>query len=85
MTLSLIQRTVAKARHFFSDLTNRDREVGSPTNASDAVDDITLKPNPTHDELIDAGVKESFPASDPLSVNPSETAYEKEQRRKKKS
>jgi hypothetical protein len=33
------------------------------------------------DELIDEGVKETFPASDPVSVaTQSETAYEREKR-----
>lgn len=41
---------------------------GSPTNASDAVDDVQLPPKPTVEEKLDAGVKESFPASDPVSV-----------------
>ena len=55
--------------------------AGSNTNASDAVDDIELGPNATHDEVLDAGVKETFPASDPVSVSaPAETAYEKQRR-----
>ena len=45
-----------------------DTHKGSTTNASDAVDDIHLPPKPTSDDLIDAGVKETFPASDPVSV-----------------
>ena len=58
---------------------------GSTTNASDAVDDIKLPPNPTADEKLDAGVEETFPASDPVSIaKPSETAYERERRLKKK-
>jgi hypothetical protein len=58
---------------------------GSTTNASDAVDDIKVPPNPTTDEKLDEGVKETFPASDPVSIaHPSETAYEREQRLKKK-
>jgi len=62
----------------------RDRPAGSQTNASDAMDDIHVPANPTHDELLDAGVKETFPASDPVSVSqPSETAYEKQQRKKR--
>ena len=57
---------------------------GSTTNASDAVDDIHLPSQPTHDEVLDAGVKETFPASDPVSVSqPSETAYEKQERLKR--
>ena len=54
--------------------------TGSTTNASDAVDDIELHPDASHDEKVDAGVKETFPASDPVSVKPSETAYERQQR-----
>ncbi|HEY6820821.1 MAG TPA: hypothetical protein VI321_02280 [Burkholderiales bacterium] len=62
----------------------RGRPAGSQTNASDAMDDIHVPANPTHDELLDAGVKETFPASDPVSVSqPSETAYEKQQRKKR--
>jgi len=57
---------------------------GSTTNASDAVDDVKLPPNPTTDEKLDEGVQETFPASDPVSIaHPSETAYEREQRLKK--
>ena len=42
---------------------------GSTTNASDAVDDVQLPPKPTVEEKVDAGVKETFPASDPVSVS----------------
>ena len=41
---------------------------GSPTNASEAVDEVVLPPKPTVEEKVDAGVKETFPASDPVSV-----------------
>ena len=59
----------------------RNRASGSTTNASDAVDDIVVGANPDRDELLDAGVKETFPASDPVAVGPnSETAYEKKKR-----
>ncbi len=62
------------------------RATGSTTNASDAMDDIDLPPNATHDEVLDAAVKETFPASDPVSPGKSsETAYEKEQRLKQRS
>ena len=62
----------------------RSRPIGSQTNASDAMDDIHLPSRPTADEALDAGVKETFPASDPVSVSkPSETAYEKQQRMKR--
>ena len=48
---------------------------GSTTNASDAMDDIHLPSQPTNEELVDAGVKETFPASDPVSVSqPSRSA-----------
>jgi hypothetical protein len=41
---------------------------GSPTNASDAVDDIELPPDASPEEVVDAGVQESFPASDPPAI-----------------
>ena len=44
------------------------KPAGSPTNASDAVDDLKLPPQPTADEAQDHGVQETFPASDPVSV-----------------
>lgn len=56
------------------------RGIGSQTNASDAVDDIELASNPTQDQMLDAGVQETFPASDPVAVDKGETAYEKQQR-----
>jgi hypothetical protein len=70
---------MAGAGYFFY---NRYRNRGgSPTNASEAVDDIELGSNPHPDDVLDAGVKETFPASDPVSVTaPSETAYEKKKR-----
>lgn len=61
------------------------RSPGSPTNASDAVDDIEIAPDASHEDRLDAGVQETFPASDPVSVNsPAETAYEKKLRRRRK-
>lgn len=56
----------------------RSHGAGSQTNASDAVDDIELTPNPTQDEMLDAGVQETFPASDPVAVDKVETAYDKQ-------
>jgi hypothetical protein len=44
------------------------RSPGSPTNASDAVDDIELAPDATPDDVLDEGLKETFPASDPIAV-----------------
>jgi hypothetical protein len=61
---------------------NRNRRyTGSTTNASDAMDDIHVPPNASTDQQLDAGVKETFPASDPVSVSAEgETAWEKQQR-----
>ena len=68
---------MAGAGYFFY---NRYRNR-SQTNASDAMDDIELGSNPHPEEVLDAGVKETFPASDPVSVSSSgETAYEKKKR-----
>ena len=62
----------------------RTRSPGSQTNASDAVDDIHIRPNASADEHLDAAVMETFPASDPVSPGKrSETAWEKQQRLKK--
>lgn len=62
------------------------RFVGSTTNASDAMDDIHVRPNASADEHLDAAVMETFPASDAVSSGkPSETAWEKQQRLKKKN
>jgi hypothetical protein len=59
----------------------RNRAGGSTTNASEAVDDIELSSNPRPEEVLDAGVQETFPASDPVAVESiGETAYEKKKR-----
>jgi hypothetical protein len=72
---------VAGAGYYFYNQYRKTRGLGSQTNASDAVDDIELSPDAHPDDMLDAGVKETFPASDPVSVaRPSETAYEKKQR-----
>lgn len=71
---------LAGAGYFFYNR-YRNRDAGSPTNASEAMDDIELGANPSTEEMLDAGVKETFPASDPVSVDArSETAYEKKKR-----
>jgi hypothetical protein len=58
--------------------------TGSTTNASDAVDDIHVRPGASADEHLDAAVMETFPASDPVSPGkPSETAWERQQRLEK--
>jgi hypothetical protein len=69
---------VAGAGYFFYKY--RNRASGSTTNASEAMDDIELGRHPRRDEVLDAGVKGTFPASDPVSVEPAETAYEKKKR-----
>jgi hypothetical protein len=57
---------------------------GSTTNASDAMDDIHVRPGASADEHLDAAVMETFPASDPVSSSkPSETAWERQQRLQK--
>jgi hypothetical protein len=57
--------------------------TGSTTNASDAVDDIELRPDATPEEVVDVGIKQTFPASDPPAVQDAfETAYQREQRLK---
>jgi hypothetical protein len=78
-------RLVLERRHAVTRKKRKPQPAGgSTTNASDAVDDVKLPPNPTTDEKLDEGVQETFPASDPVSIsNPSETAYEREQRRKR--
>lgn len=61
------------------------RASGSTTNASDAVDDIHVRPEADTDEHLDAAVMETFPASDAVSPGkPSETAWEREQREKRR-
>ena len=70
---------VAGAGYFFYKY--RKRASGSTTNASEAMDDIELGAHPRPDEVLDAGVKETFPASDPVAVSAEgETAYEKKKR-----
>jgi hypothetical protein len=47
---------------------SKNGRYGSQTNASDAIDDVQLPSRPSGEELLDAGIKETFPASDPVSV-----------------
>ena len=80
MRLLLVLAAAGAAYYYFS---RRPRHSGSTTNASDAVDDIRLRPNASSDEHLDAAVMETFPASDPVSPGkPSETAWERQQRLK---
>lgn len=81
MPLPLVKLGLAAAAGYY--LYNRYRKsrgIGSQTNASDAVDDIELGANPSSEEMLDAGVQETFPASDPVAVEAGETAYEKKKR-----
>ena len=84
MALPLIGITAAAAAagYYYYRRSRKARATGSTTNASDAVDDIHLRPDASHEEVVDAGVQETFPASDPVSVKPSETAYERDQRKR---
>lgn len=47
---------------------SKDKKPGSPTNASDAIDDVELPPDADEEDVLDAGLQETFPASDPVSV-----------------
>lgn len=83
MRLLLVMAAAGAAYYFY-----RQRQLlarpGSPTNASDAVDDINLRPGAGSEEHLDAAVMETFPASDPVSSGkPSETAWERQQRLQK--
>ncbi len=53
------------------------RHHGPQTNASDAIDDVNLRANPSEEDLVDAGVKQTFPASDPVAVGKGETEHER--------
>jgi hypothetical protein len=85
MALPLLRLAAAAAAgYYFYNRSRKSRMTGkisgSQTNASDAVDDIELNADSSHDDVVDAGVQETFPASDPVSVKPSETAFERQQR-----
>lgn len=59
----------------------RRRGPGSQTNASEAIDDINLRSRPSAEDVVDAGVQHTFPASDPTAVQGAfETAFDREQR-----
>ncbi|MFN2646455.1 MAG: hypothetical protein ABR570_15830 [Burkholderiales bacterium] len=80
----LLLLAAAGAGYYFYRQRQPQRASGSTTNASDAVDDIHVRPNASADEHLDAAVMETFPASDPVSPGkPSETAWEREQREKR--
>jgi len=82
MRLLLALAAAGAAYYFYR---QRRRSPGSQTNASDAIDNIHLRPNASADEHLDAAVMETFPASDPVSSGkPSETAWERQQRLNKR-
>ena len=75
---------VAAAAYYFYRQRQPRPASGSTTNASDAVDNIHLPHGAGADEHLDAGVQETFPASDPVSVSAKgETAWERQQREKR--
>jgi len=60
----------------------RQRSAGSQTNASDAVSNVQLARRPSSEQVMDAGVQQTFPASDPVAVEGAfDTAFEREKRR----
>jgi hypothetical protein len=82
MRFLLVLAAAGAAYYFYR---NRDRSIGSQTNASDAMDDVYLPPRASADEHLDAAVMETFPASDPISPGkPSETAWERQRRLRKR-
>jgi hypothetical protein len=79
----LLVAVAAGAAYYFYRQREMMRVSGSTTNASDAVDDIHVRPGADTDEHLDAAVMETFPASDPVSPGkPSETEWERQQRMK---
>jgi hypothetical protein len=47
----------------------RTKPVGSLTSASEVVDSAELPPDPDPEEVLDAAVAYTFPASDPIAVD----------------
>lgn len=81
MRLLLTLAAAGAAYYFYQ---HKRRPLGSQTNASDAMDNIKLRPHASSDEHLDAAVMETFPASDPVSSSkPSETAWDRQERLKK--
>ena len=82
MRLLLALATAGAAYYYYRQRQLLDRP-GSTTNASDAMDDIHLRPGAGSEEHLDAAVMETFPASDPVSSGkPSETAWQRQERLK---
>jgi len=85
---SVVQQGGTRVADVVAELARRGHErttsAGSTTNASDAMDDVRLPSHPTGEELLDEGIQETFPASDPVAVPvEGETAWERRQRSKK--
>ena len=77
----LITLAAAGAAYYFYRQNQLLKRPLSTTNASDAVDDIEVRPGAGTDEHLDAAVMETFPARNPVSPGkPSETAWERQQR-----
>ena len=77
----LLALAVGGAAYYFYRQNQLLKRPGSTTNASDAMDDIDVRPGAGTQEHLDAAVMETFPASDPISPGkPSETAWERQQR-----
>lgn len=86
MRLLLLAVAAGAAYYFYRQNQTLRGSTGSTTNASDAVDDIHVRPGASSDEHLDAAVMETFPASDAVSPGkPSETAWERQQRLEKNS
>ena len=84
MRLLLLAAAAGAAYYFYRQNQTLRAAPGSTPNASDAVDDIHIRPGATSDEHLDAAVMETFPASDPVSPGkPSETAWERQERLQK--
>ena len=41
---------------------------GSPTNASEVVDEPVIEPDDSPDEVLDVAIEYTFPASDPIAI-----------------
>lgn len=63
---------------------SRPRGMGSQTNASDAVDSPQLGAQPSTEEVLDAGVEYTFPASDPIAVQSAYTEADKREERERR-
>lgn len=82
--MRLLLPLIAAGAAYYFYRSRRPRAAGSTTNASDAVDDVSVPPHAGTEEHLDAAVMETFPASDPISPGkPSETAWERQQRLKR--